>query len=111
MKHILKLTFLTLAISLSSSIVAQEEIKKEADTISNKQNPTNGTVKKDIANSNSDGGITKSKNEATNDTSGTAKMAIKEQGMPKRNKNKNKNKKSEPITPSAIEPPKKNNSK
>ncbi len=105
MKNILQLSFLTIGISLSNSIGAQEVIKKDLDTVSYKQETPKETVKQERAESIKGAKSSKSINDAKNDTIGSTKMSIKEQGIPKRNKNK----KSASYTPAATEPPKKNN--
>ncbi len=101
MKNILKLTFLTVGIALSSSLMAQEQIKKDAaatadkleapKAVDEKQDPAKATKQEPVktAPAPAEGA---SKSEAKTDSSGGGtRMAISEQGVPKRNKRKSAN--------------------
>ena len=106
MKNILKLSFLTAGIALSSSLSAQEQIKTEAQTTATQlETPKSdaSATKQDPAKKTTESSATKTdaKNEKTADTSetgGGTRMAISEQGTPKKNKNKGKTKTSSPPT-------------
>jgi hypothetical protein len=110
MKNVVKLSFLTAGIVLSSSLFAQGDIKKEAVNTSEKLEAPKATetksdakiekqepVKKTTANE-----ASKSTSKADTTSTGGTRMAITVQGTPK--KNKNKNAKSSTTT---TEPPKK----
>ena len=87
MKNVLKLSFLTVGIAFCSSVMAQEDIKKEAATAAEKLEApkSQDPVKSAPATS---GGA--SKTDSKTDTSSGTRMAITEQGMPRKNKNKAK---------------------
>jgi len=109
MKNIIKLSLLTFGIALSSSLSAQEAIKKDASTTADKlEAPSNATDtktgKQDPVKAAPSGNSTSSKTGTKVDTtSGATRMAISEQGTAK--KNKNKAKKSTPIpTPTPTAP-------
>lgn len=102
MKNLVKLSLLTVGIALSSSLMAQEEIKKDAistadkleapkpaDTKTDKQEPAKATKQEPVKSAPApapSGGA--SKTESKSDTSSGTRMAITEQGMPKKNKRK-----------------------
>lgn len=107
MKNILKLSLLTFGIAVSSSLMAQEEIKKDAistadkleapkpaDTKTDKQEPAKTdkqepvktTKQEPVKSAPAPGGASKS--DSKSDTSSGTRMAITEQGMPKKNKRK-----------------------
>lgn len=95
MKNVLKLSLLTVGIALSSSVLAQEEIKKDAAATAtqleapskttpasdSKQDPAKGTTSTGTA-------AKKDAKSDTTKTEGGTRMAISEQGMPKKKKNK-----------------------
>lgn len=113
MKNILKLSFLTFGIALSSSLIAQEQIKTDAAAIADKletPKPVDSTAaKQEPAKTNKQEPVKTapatgaSKSEAKSDTSGGTRMAISEQGVPKKNKRKSA---SSTTAPTAT-PPKK----
>ena len=100
MKNIVKLSLLTVGIALSSSLMAQEEIKKDAtstadkleapkpaDTKTDKQEPAKTTKQEPVKSAPAPSGGA-SKTESKSDSSSGTRMAITEQGMPKKNKRK-----------------------
>ncbi len=100
MKNIVKLSLLTATITLSSSLMAQEEIKKDAistadkleapkpaDTKIDKQEPVKTTKQEPVKSAPAPGGAA-SKTDSKADTASGTRMAITEQGMPKKNKKK-----------------------
>ena len=105
MKKLLKLTLLAAGICLSTSLLAQEEIKKEAKKVSQKQEAPNASEKQEPVKINPKVDSSSSKKDVKKDSSGSTKMAITEQGIPKNNKNKNK--KSSMTPPPSAEPQKK----
>lgn len=94
MKNILKLTFLTAGIALSSSLMAQEQIKTDAATTADKletpkdtkQEPVKTTKQEPAKATPAPAGASKS--ESKTDSSSGTRMAISEQGVPKKNKRK-----------------------
>ena len=91
MKKLLKLTLLASGICLSTSLLAQEEIKKEAEKVSEKQETPKASEKQEPVKSSPKAESSSSKKDAKKDSSGSTRMAITEQGIPKSNKNKNTN--------------------
>lgn len=100
MKNLIKLSLFTVGITMSSSLMAQEEIKKDAvntadkleapktaDTKTDKQEPAKTTKQEPVKSAPAPGGAA-SKTESKSDTSSGTRMAITEQGMPKKNKRK-----------------------
>lgn len=100
MKNIVKLSLLTVGIAFSSSLIAQEEIKKDAistadkleapkpaDTKTGKQEPVKADKQEPVKSAPKPSGGA-SKTESKSDTSSGTRMAITEQGMPKKNKRK-----------------------
>lgn len=110
MKNILKFGLLSAGIALSSSVLAQEQIKTDAKTTATQlETPkteakkTDGTATKQDPVKTSPGSTTStsSKTDAkidTTQTGGGTRMAISEQGTPKKNKNKGKIKTAPPPT-------------
>ncbi|MBA3972402.1 MAG: hypothetical protein H0X46_09730 [Bacteroidetes bacterium] len=98
MKNLLKLTFIAASFSLCTGAMAQE-VKKDAPNSSTqteapkpaeaKPAPSPATPKQEPV---KPGGTATSKSDAKSDTtkSGGTRMAITEQGMPRKNKNKGK---------------------
>lgn len=109
MKNILKLSLLTVGIALSSSVMAQEVIKKEASSTETPKAIESKTDKQDPAKAKPAAGSSTSspsKTDSKSDTTpGGTRMAITEQGMPK--KNKNKNNKTSTAPPATKDAPKK----
>ena len=94
MKKLLKISLLTVGIALSSSLMAQEAIKKDAATAADKlETPKSADTKADkqepVKTAPAPAGGA-SKTESKSDTSSGTRMAITEQGVPKRSKNKGK---------------------
>lgn len=112
MKNVLKLSLLTAGIALSSSVIAQEAIKSDAKTTATQletpktaESRTGGTTstKQDPVKTSGSGSSTSSSSKTdspadTTATGGGTRMAISEQGTPKKNKNKGKSKTSAPPT-------------
>lgn len=109
MKNILKLSFLTVGIAISTSIIAQNDIKTEttntaekleAPKASESKTDANAVKQDPVKNPNTPGNSsTSSKTESKTDSKSTetkaetskeggTRMAITEQGVPKKNKNK-----------------------
>ncbi len=115
MKNILKLSLLTAGIALSSTLLAQDGIKKDATTTADKleapkaaETTTNAKVTKQdpVKTAPKSSTSTSSKTDAKSDTTnGGTRMAISEQGMPKKNKNKSRTTTTAP--PAKTEAPKK----
>lgn len=94
MKNLLKFTFISAGIALSTSAIAQD-IKKDASTTATQlETPKPAETKKDAPSKQEPvkpgGTTTGSKSDAKSDTTktGGTRMAITEQGMPKKNKNR-----------------------
>ena len=100
MKNLVKLSLLTVGIAISTSLTAQEEIKKDAistadkleapkpaDTKTDKQEPAKTTKQEPVKSAPAPSGGA-SKTESKTDSSTGTRMAITEQGMPKKNKRK-----------------------
>lgn len=111
MKNILKFSLLTATITLSSSLMAQEEIKKDAistadkleapktaDTKTDKQEPAKTTKQEPVKSAPAPGGAA-SKTDSKSDTASGTRMAITEQGIPKKNKKKAAATTAPPATP------------
>lgn len=121
MKNILKLSLLTVGIALSSTLLAQEGIKKEAATTADKLEAPKATETKTDAKTDkqdpakttpgsSTSTPTPAKTDAKADTTktdGGTRMAISEQGTPKKNKNKGKTATTTTAPPAKKEAPKK----
>ena len=112
MKNILKLTFLTAGLALSSALMAQESIKTDAastadkletpkTTTDTKQEPAKATKQEPVKATPAPADASKS--ESKSDSSSGTRMAISEQGVPKKNKRKSSNSGTAP----AATPPKK----
>lgn len=110
MKNALKLSFLTAGIALSSSLLAQEQIKTDAKTTSTQLETPKTEAKTDASATKQDPEKKKTestttktdakaeKTADTSETNGGTRMAISEQGTPKKNKNKAKSKTAAPPT-------------
>lgn len=113
MKKLLQLSFLTLGIAFSTSMMGQEQIKKDAATTADKlETPKPADTKADKQEpAKSAPAPGASKSESKTDSSSGTRMAITEQGVPKRSKNKGKKVESgtnpTPTPTKAEEPPKK----
>ena len=92
MKTLVKLSLLTFGIALSSSLMAQEEIRKDAISTADKlEAPKPADTKTDKQEPAKSAPIPSegaSKTESKSDSSSGTRMAITEQGMPKKNKRK-----------------------
>jgi len=109
MKKLLKISLLSVGITCGTSLFAQEDIKKEAtstadkleapkpaDTKSDKQEPVKTDKQEPSKTSPAPKEAAKSESKSDSSKEGGTRMAITEQGMPKKNKKKASSKASPP---------------
>ncbi|MBL0329706.1 MAG: hypothetical protein IPP64_09885 [Bacteroidetes bacterium] len=101
MKTLLKISLLATGITFGTSLFAQEDIKKEAattadklespkpaETKTGKQEPVKSDKQEPVKATPAPAGTSKSESKADSSKGGGTRMAITEQGMPKKNKKK-----------------------